>query len=434
MATQHPTSPPHARGRTLDLLPEIESVGRRLASELRSTLEALGWPACSVRSLARTLDLDPNICQRVASAARCTDSPLEAIQRTPGLEGLDQFRRACARHEVDRTLLAALASAIAQLEHLMERHGGGLARLRSVLADSAPTSQGTSTASDGFRHRRDAFLAMAACCGSRLDAQAVSVFLRADHGGAGLLDGFFINAYFGWQSRPGGLPLLLSTFGDAGANPDAQTHAHETRPRAFILDKYSTQPTPLVSAHSAAPGVSMHMLDPAWQPPRTQRDLGSPETPGADVVVVNTIDSTTDPRRTTPRIHNNFVRCRYPARELLLDVFLSRELAAASVPTAGIFWSSKWLTDGLPARWHDRLPGPASVVVFPASALDNPLRRSPRHAEMVREVASDMGWPLDDLVVHRLHVRYPLWGAAHVISFDFEGAPAGGESASAGTH
>lgn len=415
--------PPQPPAHASDLLADAESVGRRLAAELHSILEALGWPKCSVRSLARTLGLDPNICQRVATTARCIDSPFDALQRTPGLEGLQQFRRACAMREVDRPLLEAFAAAIAQLERLMDRCGGGLARLRSALAESSPTRQHASTPNDLLRHRRDAFIAMAACSGSRLDAQAVSVFMRAGSEGSDLLDGFLINAYLGWRSRPGGLPLLLSTFGDAAVRSDTAEPTNRPRPRAFILDKYSTQPTPVVTAHAAAAGVSMHMLDPAWQPPCAQPNHGESDSPGADVVVVNTIDSATDPRRTTPRIHNNFVRCRYPARELLLDVFLSRELAAASVPGGGIYWSSKWLTDGLPARWHDRLPGPGSVVVFPASALDNPLRHAPRHAAMVREVAADMGWPLDDLVVHRLHVRYPLWGAAHVISLDFEAGP-----------
>ena len=46
------------------------------------------------------------------------------------------------------------------------------------------------------------------------------------------------------------------------------------------------------------------------------------------------------------------------------------------------------------------------------------------------EVAAGGGWSDRELVSHRLVVRYPIWGSAHIISLDF--ARSAGESGRAG--
>lgn len=408
-------------------LTAAEQVGRRLASELRAILDALGWPTHSARSVSRMLGVDPNLCQRAALAARCIETPLEALRRTPGIEGLHQLRRAFSRRKVDVALVEALNAAAAQLEDLIDGHGGSLDRLRAAL-DEAGARRDEPVGADRTRERRAAFNAMAASVGCRLDTLAVSVFMRP--GAGGQLEGFVINTHVGWHASPGGLPLLLSLFGDADAQSD-RTGAGSTAPAAVrgrVLERYSTQPTPLVTLHRATSGVSMQMLDPAWQPARR----GSPRAGGVDVAVLNPLMGVSDPRRTKDPLHTSFVRCRYPTRELILDVFLAEELARSSTAAAGVYWSGKWLTDGLPAPWHDRLPGPAPLLIRRGLPDENPSQHCPWYTQMVREVAASAGWSERDLVSHRLVVRFPIWGSAHIISFDFSRSTGGAGPVGAG--
>lgn len=404
-----------------------ERVGRRLASELRAILEALGWPTHSARSVARMLGVDPNLCQRAALAARCVEAPLEALRRTPGIEGLHQLRRACSRRKVDVALVEALNAAAAQLEELIDRHGGSLDRLRAAL-DEAGARRDEPAGIDRVRERRAAFNAMAVCTGCRLDTHAVSVFMRP--GAGARLDGFVINTHAGWHASAGGLPLLLSLFGDAVAHDD-QNGAGSADPapvRGRVLERYSTQPAPLVSLHRATAGVSMLMLDPAWQP----GGRGPTRQNGVDVAVLNPLVGVSDPRRTKDPFHISFVRCRYPTRELILDVFLAEELARSSTAAAGVYWSGKWLTDGLPAPWHDRLPEPAPLRIRRGLPDENPSQHCPWYTQMVREVAASAGWSERDLMSHRLVVRFPIWGSAHIISLDFSPSIGGASPVGAG--
>ena len=139
----------------------------------------------------------------------------------------------------------------------------------------------------------------------------------------------------------------------------------------------------------------------------------------ADIVLANPMTGVSDPRGGEHPHHTSFVRCRYPTRELVLDVFMTKSLAAAGVPSASVTWAGKWLTDGLSVPWHDRLPGSLPVTVMQGSSVDNPCRYCPGYVEMLSDVCSETSWDMRELVCHRLYMRYPLWGAAHLLVFDF---------------
>lgn len=408
-----------------------EAVGRRLASELRAVLEPVGLSMRSIRALARHLGVDANVCQRAVAAARCTENPLEALRRTPGPEGLDQLRRACARRGVDPPRLEALQAAVFELEHLQAEHGGSLIRLRKWLEESGPDLAG-SDLGDSVSRRRDSYRSIADSLGCRVDTHAVAAFMRPARGRASKagpagsarrtdqLEGFMLNAYTGWRARPGAMPLVLTTYGGSACpDPGDECAAEETgEARAglfsrggFVLEEFSTRPCPLMTQRRSEEGAVVQVLDPAVSSARMPA--------GVDVAQANPLLGVDDPLAQKPPRHTSFVRVRYPTTELLLDVFMHRELAVASVPSGAIGWSGLWLAQDRPMPWYDRLPGPAPVVVTPGEALDNPCCHCPWYSDAIRRLASDAGWPLEEFVCHRLFVRFPLWGAVYLIGFDF---------------
>lgn len=395
--------------------PTPEMVGRRLAEEMRAVLIALGWPERSARGIAKLLGIDMNICHRAASAAKAAADPVEALRKTPGIEGIGQLRLAAGRAGVNPMLLDALDAATVMLTSLLDQHGGSLNRLREALDNPAdPNNPDAWTKKDQLASRRAAFGAIAACTGSQVDTHALSVFLReAGKTGAEHLEGLSLHAYVGWRSRSGGMPMLLSTIArsrtDTSSDDVAASSPDTSLNESTIVERYCSKPLPMLTAHAAASEQSLLVLDPSQQ---SQQDH--------TLVLASPVRNIVNPRLGLTRQHTSFVRCRYPTKELVMDVYLSRELASTCVPSAGVYWSAKWLTDGQAAPWHDRVPGPTSVLVSPGSAVDNPSKSCPWYAQMVSEAASQYGWNLGAMVRHRLHVAYPLWGAAHLIMFDFD--------------
>lgn len=393
-----------------------ELVGRRLASELQAALDALMLPARSVRAMARELGIDANICQRVVAASRCQGDPIEGLRRTPGPDGLEQFRRACGRRGVEKSRLEALHAAVFELEQLLAEHGGSLIKLREWLDDTAPKGD-DGAAADTLAARRASQRANAKSLGCRLDTHAVAVFMRPSHhkpaaGELPMLEGFSLNIYSGWRARPGSMPLVLATFGGSEADaPARRTTPDRFAKGGFLLDQFTSRPLPLVTERRSAAGTTMQVLDSA-------RRIGEKDA-GLQIAMANPLRHVTDPRHERPPRHTSFVRCRYPASELVMDVFLDRELAAACVPTGAVAWGGPWLGEGQAMPWYDRLPGAAAVTVARGDAIDNPCQHCPWYTDAVRSLADEVQWRLNDFVCYRLSVRYPMWGAAHLIGFEF---------------
>ncbi len=412
--TSRASAPDVAAG---DLPSAAQSVGRRLAYELRQVLQAVGWPGLSIRALSRTLGVDANICQRAVAAASSDDQPDRVLLKTPGVEGLDLLRRACARRGVRPDLLEALHTATFELEALISRHGGSLRRVRASLGSMGGQTN-TTDGADSVSRRRSAWRAVSGYVGAQLDTHAVAVFMRLPRGGAhdgaaaaSVLEGFSLNAYAAWRGTEGGLPLLLSTFGGG-----EQIASGPFSKGGRILDEFSTQPRKLLTQRTPTPGATLQVLDNTPEKDRSASPV--------DLTLLNPLVGVSNPLTEASRQHTSFVRVRYPARELLLDVLLDRELAARCVPTPSIAWAGPWLTRGEQMPWYDRVPGDEGVVVMPADRLTNPCSHCPWYARALRHASDLAGWSLAEFVCYRLHVRYPLWGAAHLIRFDFSGSTA----------
>lgn len=401
-----------------DLPSVAQAVGRRLAYELRQVLRAVGWPGLSIRALSRTLGVDANICQRAVAAASSADQPEQVLLKTPGVEGLDLLRRACARRGVRPDLLEALHTATFELEALISRHGGSLRRVRASLGSMSGQTL-TSDGAGAAALRRSAWRAAAGCVGAQLDTHAVAVAMRLPRSGAhagataaSMLEGFSLNAYAAWRGTQGGLPLLLSTF---GGGPD-QTASGPFAEGGRVLDEFSTQPRKLLTQRVPTPGTTLQVLDNTAEEDRSAAPV--------DLALLNPLVGVSNPLTEPSREHTSFVRVRYPAKELLLDVLLDRELAARCVPIPSIAWAGPWLSRGEQMPWYDRVPGDEGVVVMPADRLTNPCSHCPWYIRALRHASDLAGWSLAEFVCYRLHVCYPLWGAAHLIRFDFSGSSA----------
>lgn len=425
-STRRPNARASDASKQQRLLARAEAVGRRLAGELRAMLAAAGYPPCSIRALARTLGVDANICQRAASASRAADEPLQALRHTPGLEGLERLRLACANAGVELALTEALRAATFELEQLLSEHGGSLIRLRAWL-DRATTNGARGEPMNHVRHRRQAVHGLRACLGSRLDTHAVAVFMstatkRASGKGAGqassgfpLLEGFMLNVYTGWRSRPDGMPLVLGSLGRSAIEREraAADGGDLLAQGGFLLEKYCSQKRSFVTERVDSAGNSLQVLASA--------SAHSEDGPPFTAAIVNPFRSVESPFAGTPPMHTSFVRARYPTDELLLDVFMHRDLAATCVPTGSVSWTGTWLYQGDEMPWYDRVPERVPVSILPGSSIGNPCKHCPWYADAVGLAASRVGFDIDEFVCHRLYMPFPIWGAAHIICFHFGG-------------
>ena len=107
---------------------------------------------------------------------------------------------------------------------------------------------------------------------------------------------------------------------------------------------------------------------------------------------------------------------RHPTRRLILDRFVTRDIAGKCATALRVFRSHSQLAHDEP--WYDRIPEETPVVRVgsPAEAM----RAEPfaGYAAVVAEALDRTGWDADDLVVFRADVENPIPFAMYSVLFD----------------
>jgi hypothetical protein len=158
-------------------------------------------------------------------------------------------------------------------------------------------------------------------------------------------------------------------------------------------------------------------------------------TPGvkSDVVLARRFSEIRHPALDDPAQQFCWMLSEGPSHNLVMQVFMHRSMARASIPSADAYFvGSRGIVGGmqqnergetyveLPAfRWFDRLPdGPRLEQL--GTGLEHASHACyPRLGELSDELFRRHDWDPAEFVGVRCHVRYPVWGAQYLIAFDF---------------
>jgi hypothetical protein len=110
---------------------------------------------------------------------------------------------------------------------------------------------------------------------------------------------------------------------------------------------------------------------------------------------------------------------REPARWLVLDTWLHRDMAAGAVPSLETYVWSPTVETSLSDHWLDRLPASPLLRVLGRGLERTATPAYPRHCELTRSAFEHLGWDPAEYIGYRAEIAFPLWGGAYFAVFDY---------------
>lgn len=222
-----------------------------------------------------------------------------------------------------------------------------------------------------------------------------------------------VRGVIGHEFRPSAIPLVLWSTMDPDT-PDAPRaalplSATVEAPNA-VLREFCSRPLPRVTTHVADQRVGYVV------------DLPPDATGPTDIVLAdNPRGPDPHPKQRTPAIMELWALVTLPARAMVFDVYLHRDLVQTGTPSLEMhLWNLDAGQQG-PTRWTTRLlGGPRLIALGPPRSAPVSAAYS-RQGELTLSAFARHGWNPDEFVGYRCEVQYPLWRGGYCIVFDFTG-------------
>jgi hypothetical protein len=395
----------------------------RLVGEFRRVCRYIPAEQRGGSALSRLLSVDRSTCQRLIAAVDAGREDLSALVALPGPDACLEFVHACARLEVPREELDAAMAACEEYRSVVRELGrskaGLVRRLRSSQrgSPSHAAARGPLSPGEHDRAREHHFAASAEIAGRWSDVHSYVWCFRRDPDSDAQVQSVIGIYLLGHESRIEALPLMLGSGyakgtlnGERVFSPLGRDGAAEMA-GSSLLPALCSSPLPSITARQHDENVE-YVLG------TDQTSRGTP----VDIAVAHrTTRSLPHPRHEDPPRMEVWYMSTYPARHLVMDVYLDRELARACLPSAAMHAHSISLTPNQD-RWSSELPHRPPLRILPRGADDADCAQSPRQGEFVRTLLDGVGWSARDLIGYRIELDYPVWRVGHVMSFQFERA------------
>jgi hypothetical protein len=421
---------PGATALTPEERAEAGEVAQRLRNELVGLVELLPEGERAASAMARALKIDRNICQRIMNATARGEADARMLVLLPGVQGLRDFLDAIARRiKKPRSAdeIAAADAAVDRFEQLIDHLAGSQRKLRERLEADREIGDGLSRGpSDDLAARRALFRSAAEVVGRWSETWISVGAIRPAPGDPLSTEGVRLRGLIGHVSRPVAVPLELGFLAPPGSAPPPHVPAFaplgEGPASTFLMPEYCTRPLPRVTSKAVGQRVA-HVID--------ARETATP-TPQDIVLVDRRSGKDKHPATLRPALGEVATLVTFPARRLVFDVWLHREIARRCLPSLELhLWGPQVATQHGISRWSTRFPGGPRLQLL-GSGLEHAASTGfARHAEMTASLFGALGWDAGEFVGYRCDVAYPVWRAGYIMLFDFTGneLPAGGPGA-----
>lgn len=393
-----------------------EQVAARLVAALATLVGTLPEQARGASGMARHLSVVRNSCQRVVSALAEASVTPGILARLPGVKGLEQLIEGFEAAGADEADIAAAQSAIEQFERLIRDIARSQSRLAARLAAS-PLADGERTVSQGWnseKARRDLFATAVGVTGRQCNVNLSIYAFRLHPDDPARLERVLASGQIGQLARPDAIPFAFSA-GDTHGEHDGgkrqvfssldQTPAHGHTPNA-VLDEFSTDPLPVVTSRGSE-GRVVQMID-------ASTSGGEP----VDLVIANrSVHPAIVPETGKPSLDSVWTLINYPARRLILDIYLHKSMERHFRPsTEAQLWGPN--LDIHPAdRWITRFADGPRLELLGAGLSNASTDGYARHADLTEHLFDQVGWNGRDFVGFRCEVVYPIWRAGYCMLF-----------------
>lgn len=394
-------------------LAAADQLGRRLQAELRDVVALLPEDHRSASAMSRLLKLDRATCQRIVQGAMSHDAGPRTLIALPGIEGLRSFLVAVSGRVpvgVGGEVLSGASAAIDRFAGFLDEVGLSQRGLRAVLEGPEGRAPRLYPPADDSLAREALFLAAAEVVGRWSEAAIHTSIIRPVPGDATMTDWARVRALVQHRWRTHAVPLEVGgTATLRGGNDGPSMDSLESNAAASpLVTEFCSRPLPPVVAKAAGKRV-VHVID---------TDSAGGQGPADIVTATRVAMPDPSPATLTPAIGEVWALQNIPARRLVFDTFIHKDLAAACVPSIE---AHLWMPDvGIrhdAARWSTRLPG--GPTLEPISPLAAATSAHANYEGLLTHVFDELGWARDAFVGFRCDIPYPVWRGGYVMLFDF---------------
>ena len=399
-------------------------VAGRLQAVLRTLVGTLPEHARGASGMSRYLSVVRSTCQRSVSVISEPAASVGMLTRLPGVKGLRQLVQGFSTIGTDPANLASAHAAIDQLELLIKDLAGSQTKLADRINTNALELDGAPSvfpARSAELARKRLFMSAAEVMGRQSDVKISLYAFRLHPDDHDKLERVLVTGQIGELARMDAMPFSF-TAGDTKHEAEGdrstplatldETLAHGPTPNA-VLREFCSDPLPLITSRGSE-GQLVQIIDQASIRPNEPIDLVLANRSAHPAMVPNT---------NKPTLDEVWSLINYPARHLIFDVYIHRDMERMYRPSVDAqLWGPN--LDSHPAdRWLTRFSyGPRLVL------LGNDLHAAhtdayPRHVELTRYLFQRVGWPIEEFVGFRCEVPYPIWRSGYCMSFEYAAPP-----------
>lgn len=401
--------------KTDDARLQIEQTLDWLATEFAALVDPLGAEAQGPRGLARLLNADAAMCQRLLSGIRARGGIGERVSAWPGLNGVRALADRLIAVAPPNASRSAVDAAIEAYARVIRDAGGSHASLVRY-ARTLDTSTTGHAAEESARHGtacRGLTRSASELLGYQVGLVVCISVIRPIPGNPELIEGCMASGFIGLTSTGG--RVCITTRG-VQMRSSASAVAGEVRwtplgrsidGRDGLLTDFCSDEAPL-TAYDTGDGCIRQMVD-----LDVLRRRGS-----VDVVMGRAWSPDSNPQYTSDLVWSHVLRIRHPSRRMLLDGYLHKSMLAGTPPEAGAYTWHPGLPSDPRRNWQDKFPVRCALQVIPASPEPAIADAWNRQAELTDTLFDLAGWDRRDFVGYRCDERSPVWSAAYYMTFD----------------
>ncbi|MEO0651710.1 MAG: hypothetical protein AAFZ65_13625 [Planctomycetota bacterium] len=218
----------------------------------------------------------------------------------------------------------------------------------------------------------------------------------------------------GHSARRDAVPLVVHNFSSGIDDPDGdprfanleQARA-EGRTPTIVLENFTSSPPPLVTARQPGEFLVQSI------------DAPSPSGGAPVDLMLATRSSFPHPANHDPHLEEVWALVNFPARHLLLDVYLHPDLARRSVPSLDAHLWGPDFSQQVGDRWQTRFSHTPPLQLLGSGIRTAGPAAFPRLPELTAELFARSELDPTSYVGFRCDVPYPLWRAGYCVTFDF---------------
>lgn len=398
----------------------LDDALRMLHHNLRGLLAALPVEVQTASGLARSLQVERTTCQRAVSAANQPFTGAALVGQLPGIAGLRALADAAARRWADAPdvleATRSLRGAIDGYAAVLHRTAGSRARLLVRLSAAVPECS-PPAALQGAQARQ-LFEAASALTGRRSQTWlSVHIFepgVRPDRL-------FQTRAYglIGHTARADAVPLTFHVFATPSADAERADDAAELGRFHALLPGESGDgvPAEVLRAFSSDPPPVVRTRQPnEFLVQAVEPSAGSSR---ASDLVFGLRGLMAHPGRTPPFMEEVWALINFPARWLLLDVFLHRDVARRCIPALDVHLWRPDFASTAGERWQTRFATSPRLEALGAGLQQVDSPAYDRQPELLRYLFELRDLDPAEYVGYRCQCAYPMWRTGYRMTFDF---------------